>query len=126
MLRVFSSLWEAVGGTESWKQFVASFQVLYAEQPGILLDEPRFEGGEAGGTDLRRCLSATTGRQLGALLMKFPQGLGSKAKQLVSERFGHGGIALGKVAGESIENLFPGDVAAVLPLPKRMLRRTRR
>ena len=126
MVRVFSSLWEAVGGTERWKQFVASFQVLDAEQPGILLDEPWFEGGEAGGTDLRRCLSATAGRQLGALVVKFPHGLGSKAKQLAPERFGHGGVPLGEVSGESVENLLPGDMAAVLPLPKRMLRSTHR
>ena len=36
MLRVFSSLWQAVGGSESRKQFVASLQVPDAEQPGIV------------------------------------------------------------------------------------------
>ena len=126
MLRVFQCSWQAVGGSESREQFVASVQVLDAEQPGILPDQLWVEGGEARGTDLRRCLSATAGRQPGALVVKFPHGLGSKAKQLAPERFGHGGVPLGEVAGESVENLLPGDMAAMLPLPKRMLRSTHR
>src|SRR5260370_6095436 len=122
MLGVFSSLWQAVGGSESREQFVASLQVLDAEQPGILPDQLWVEVAEASGTDLRCCLSATAGRQVGALVLEFPQGRGSKAKQLAPERLGYGGVPLGEVAGQRVENPFPGDVAAVLPLPEGMLR----
>src|SRR5882757_8947871 len=112
MLRVFHSLWQSVRSSQSREEFVTSLQVLDAEQPRILPDQLRVEGGEAGGTDLRSCLSATAGRQPGALVVLLPQGLGSKAKQLAPQRFGYGGLSLGEVAGKSVESLFPGNVSA--------------
>ena len=120
--------WVAVPSGKSRKQLVTGLQVLDAKQPGVLTDELRIESGEVGGTDLRccRCCPAAARRQSGALVLQFPKSLGSKVEQLAPERLGCVGIPPGEEASQGIQGLLPGDVAAVLPLPQRMLGRAHR